>query len=470
MQPVRVLVVDDDDGVRAAWDAALAGLDQVQVVAEADPDRARRRLREERFDLLFTELRPPLDGLQLLKAAHARDPGLPVVVMTSAPTVGTAVECLRLGAVDYLAKPLAPESLRSVARRLLPGREATAPAATPDGPVRCGEMLGSSPPMRQVFDLIERVAATDVDVLILGETGTGKELVARALHRQSKRGEHRFVPIDCGAIPDGLLENELFGHERGAFTGAGAASIGLLELADQGTFFMDEVGELPHLLQAKLLRALQERKVRRVGGKNELPIDVRVIAATGRDLSQEVEQGRFRRDLFYRINVVTIHVPPLRERGDDVRLLAEAFLRAYGAEMGKPVVGFTPEALDVLLCHPWPGNVRQLQNVVRRGIAMCRGERVGVSELPESLLRGADALAPLPSAGAETRLDGEEESGSFFQIRARRMAAFERQYLSSLLESHRGDVVAAAKEAGVPRGTYYRLLKNHHIKAAAFRS
>jgi transcriptional regulator with PAS, ATPase and Fis domain len=275
--------------------------------------------------------------------------------------------------------------------------------------------------------------------------------------------------VDCGAIPENLLESELFGYERGAFTGAAARSIGLLEFADRGTFFMDEVGELPAQLQAKLLRALQERRIRRLGGKAEIPVDVRVIAATGRDLTQEVEQGRFRQDLFYRINVVTIPLPPLRERGEDLQLLVQHFLHRHAAEMGKPqVAGLAPEALEVLLSYRWPGNVRELQNVIRRGIAMCRGERVGVDDLPEHLVVSAGEGGE-PSVAAAAALARPGAGGGFFQMRAQRMAAFEKEYLTALLRAHHGDVAAAAREAKVPRGTYYRLLKNHDVKPSEYR-
>ena len=476
----RVLIVDDEEGMREVCADTLARLGEVETVTEGDPLKAAKRLQEESFDLLLSDVRMPgMDGVSLLRQAREHDPNLPVLMLTGFPTVDSAVECLKLGAVDYITKPFHPEDLLATVRRLLEERRLKEENTLLTRQVQRDsgggfeDLIGTSPTMRKVFDLIERVAETDVDVLILGETGTGKELVARALHRRSKRRARRFVPVDCGAIPENLLESELFGYEKGAFTGAAARSIGLLEFADRGSFFMDEVGELPALLQAKLLRALQERRIRRLGGKTEIPVDVRVIAATGRDLAQEVEQGRFRQDLFYRINVVSIPLPPLRERGDDVRLLAEHFLRRHAAEMGKAQVqGFAPEALEVLLSYRWPGNVRELQNAVRRGIAMCRGDRVAVDDLPEHLVMHAGesiaagvASPALAGAGLGTIPPG----AGFFELRAQRMAAFEREYLGALLHSHQGDVAAAAREARIPRGTYYRLLKNHDLKPAEFR-
>ncbi|MBL7193786.1 MAG: sigma-54-dependent Fis family transcriptional regulator, partial [Pirellulales bacterium] len=325
-------------------------------------------------------------------------------------------------------------------------------------PYSFDEFLGESPPMRAVYSMIDRVAASNVDVLVTGETGTGKELVARSLHRRSRREGGPFVPIDCGAIPDALLESELFGHERGAFTGADARRIGLVELADGGTLFLDEVGELPLPLQAKLLRVLQERRVRRVGGRQENAVDVRVVAATSRPIDQMVTKGEFRRDLFYRINVVRIDMPPLRIRGDDIGLLAEAFANRASQEMSRSVGGLSPDAYQVLKNYPWPGNVRELNNVVRRAVAMTSGTTIGLDDLPDELITASGRLA-----------GGDGEAVGFFAERAAQTARFELQYLTDLLTRHLGDVSAAAREARLPRGTLYRLLKGHDLDAASFR-
>lgn len=321
------------------------------------------------------------------------------------------------------------------------------------------DFVGSSPTMRKVYACIEQVAATDVDVLIQGETGTGKELVARSIHRGGRRSNQPFIAVDCGAIPENLLESELFGHERGAFTGADARRIGLLEYADGGTFFLDEVGELPLLLQAKLLRTLQERKLRRVGGRDEISVDVRVIAATGRHLDQMLREKTFREDLYYRINVVRIELPPLRQRGDDIGLLAEHFAQRYSREMGKAVVGITPEAYQVLCHYRWPGNVRELQNVVRRGIALTRGSMIALDDLPDEIVAGA-------GQSAEAR--GTTDHG-FFAERERCVQAFEQEYLTALLRKHHGSVKTAAAEAQLPRGTLYRLMKNYGLDGDQFR-
>jgi transcriptional regulator with PAS, ATPase and Fis domain len=297
-----------------------------------------------------------------------------------------------------------------------------------------------------------------VDVLVTGETGTGKELVARAIHKRSRRSAGPFVPVDCGAIPDALMESELFGHERGAFTGADARRMGLVEFADGGTLFLDEIGEMPLPLQAKLLRVLQERRVRRVGARQENAVDVRVVAATSRNIDQMVERGEFRRDLFYRINVVRIDLPPLRSRGDDVGLLAECFANRAAQEMGRTVGGLSTDVYQILKSYHWPGNVRELQNVVRRAIAMTRSPVAGLDDLPDEVVAAAGR-----AAGAEAGAVG------FFAQRAEHVARFEKQYLADLLSRHLGDVSAAAREARLPRGTLYRLMKGHGLDGASFR-
>jgi DNA-binding NtrC family response regulator len=324
-------------------------------------------------------------------------------------------------------------------------------------PYSLDDIIGTSPAMQKVFTTVEQVSNSNVDVLVVGETGTGKELVARAIHRRSGRAKAPFVPVDCGAIPENLLESELFGHERGAFTGADSRRIGLLEFADGGTFFLDELGELPLQLQPKLLRTLQERKVRRVGGREEIDIDVRLVAATSRDLEAMIRQERFRQDLYYRINVVRIELPPLRMRGDDIGLLAEHFAIRHSREVGKPTPSISPEAYQVLRQYPWPGNVRELQNVIRRAIALSQDTAVDLDDLPDEVIIAS----------------GQRETGDavgYFQLRDQYVAKFERQYLTDLLKRYGGDVRAAAREAKLPRGTLYRLLKNHGIDGNDFRS
>jgi DNA-binding NtrC family response regulator len=307
-----------------------------------------------------------------------------------------------------------------------------------------------------VFETIRLVAASAVDVLILGETGTGKELVARSIHTRSPRRNARFMPIDCGAIPENLAESEFFGHERGAFTGAHERRLGLLEVADGGTVFLDEIIGMPLSLQAKLLRALQERRFRRVGGKDEIAVNIRVVAAAGRDLVGEIRAQRFREDLYYRLNVGYIAIPPLRERAEDIPLLVTYFVDRYRQEMGKPAVEVKPEVMEILMAYHWPGNVRELQNVIKRVLMMSHGPILSLQDLPDDIVTHAGDRPVADRAG-------------FFQLREQRIGAFEREYLTNLLQFYQGDVAQAAQEACLPRGTLYRLLKKHGLAAEDFR-
>lgn len=460
----RILIVDDEEGMREVCSDSLEQIPDVTLVTCSDPKQALAHLADDDFDLLLTDIRMPgMTGVELLERARQHDPELPVIMITGFPSVETAVASLKLGAVDYLTKPFLPDELVANVTRFLEERRLRSEnrllRERLKGRSRFGSLIGQSPAMQRVFELIERVAETDVDVLIQGETGTGKELVACALHERSRRSSERFVPVDCGAIPEQLLESEFFGYEKGAFTGAQARTIGLLEYANKGTFFLDELGELPAQLQAKLLRALQQRQIRRLGGKSQIDVDLRIVSATARDLAAEVKSRQFREDLFYRINVVQIALPPLRERGDDVLLLADHFRERCGRELGKEVAGFQDEVLEVLRAYSWPGNVRELMNVIRRGIAMARGEKISLEDLPDHLVLAAGRDLPTP---------GGPEAG-FFDLRAQRMASFERDYLSQKLQEHGGEVSAAAVAAQIPRGTFYRLLKNHDIKPADYR-
>lgn len=458
----RVLVVDDEPGMLEVCGDTLRRLPDLEIVLEGSASRAAERLRDEHFDLVVADVRmPEMSGIDLLRVARERQPDVAALVITAYPTVEGAVESMKLGAADYMMKPIRPDELRAAAGRLLEcqglRRENELLTRRFDRGRAFDDIIGDSPAMRAVYDTIERVAGTDVDVLIQGETGSGKELVARSIHRRSRRASGKFVPVDCSAIPEDLLESEFFGHERGAFTGAHAQALGLLEFAHRGTFFLDEIGELPLPLQAKLLRALQERSIRRVGGKEEVPVDVRVLAATARDLGQEVRERRFRPDLYYRVNVVGIQVPPLRERIEDIPLLADHFVARYAREMDRGELRVDPDAMEVLKRYGWPGNVRELQNVVKRSIAMTRAKVVTPSDLPDELVLQAGTTTPTPERG-------------FFAERGRTVARFEREYLGRLMEEHGGDAVAAAEAGGLPLGTLYRLLKKNGLRAEDFRS
>jgi DNA-binding NtrC family response regulator len=461
MAKARILIVDDEEGMLEVCADTLQRVPDTEIVLESQSRRAAERIATESLDLLIADIRMPgLGGVELLRLAREHDPNLAVLMLTAYPTVETAVETMRLGAVDYIVKPFQPEDLLSLVRRLLESKrlrdENRLLRRQVERPFAFGEIIGQSLVMRQVFDRIQRIAESDVDVLIVGETGTGKELVARAIHQRSRRRNGPFVPVDCGAIPNELMESEFFGHERGAFTGAQTRNLGLLEFANRGAFFLDEIGQLPLRLQAKLLRVLQERKIRRVGGNKEIDLNVRILAATSLNLEEEVGKERFRLDLYHRIHVARIQLPPLRDRTGDIPLLIGHFLGRYAKEMGRDPVELAPEVVEVLTCYSWPGNVRELQNVIKRTLALAPEKLISLHDLPDEVVTRAGDSA---SAGG----------GGFFAMRERRMATFERQYFCDLLQSCRGDVSCAAREAQLPRGTLYRLLKKQGLDPDAFR-
>ncbi|HVI03316.1 MAG TPA: sigma-54 dependent transcriptional regulator [Enhygromyxa sp.] len=400
-QKPRVLVVDDEPNLRKVLGALLQQAGH-EVVTEPDGESGLARVKSSprgTFDVVISDLRMPgMDGMQLLKALVEEDPGLPVIILTAHGTVDTAVEAVKSGAFDFLEKPFDRDQIdkilnKAIATRRLSGpRTEPAPAAATTSasanPASDFGMVGRSESMTTVKEMIRTVAASPSTVLITGESGTGKELVARALHLGSERRHMPFIRVNCAAIPATLVESELFGHERGAFTGAVSARQGRFELADGGTLFLDEVSEIPLEIQVKLLRAIQESEFERVGGVKTLRVDVRLIAATNRNLEHEIKEKRFREDLYYRLNVVPIHLPPLRERPEDVEPLLEHFLKRSNERLGKDVRGFAGEALEALKNYSWPGNIRELENLVERMVLFASGELIGVDELPDSFTTG----------------------------------------------------------------------------------
>jgi len=457
----QVFVVDAQESILDLCAHTLSKLPETEVYVEKDPKSAIEKMQKESVDLLIVDTQfNPEQNRELFRLARRKDANTPILLLADTVNVKAAIDCMKLGSADYITKPFFPDDFLSTVRHLLEAKRLREEYKSLQWQVVRSHSLdgivGRSSAMRGVFKTIQMVSQNDVDVLIFGETGTGKELVARAVHDHSVRRENRFVAIDCGAIPENLLESELFGHEKGAFTGADSRSIGLLELANKGTFFMDEVGELPIRLQAKLLRALQERKIRRVGGKEEITLDVRVIVATSRNLETEIREQRFRNDLYYRINVARISLPALRERTEDIPLLVSHFVTVYAEQMGKGLLEVEPEVSEILMRYSWPGNIRELQNVVKRALTMSSHHVLTIDDLPDEIV----------VQGGERR---SRDRGGFFTVRAQRMAAFEKWYLSNLLRTCLGDISRAARKAEIPRGTLYRLMKKHSLKAEDFR-
>ena len=442
--PSPVLLVADDDEVARELLAEALGREGYRVRLAAGGEEYLRLAAAEPFDMALVDLRmPDLDGLGVLKRLAMIQPDLPVVILTAFATIETAIEAVAAGASDYLSKPFRMEEIKIVVRRTLDARRLTRENLQfrQELKARYGfeTLVGQSHQMAEIYKLVARVASLETTVLIQGETGTGKELVARAIHDASARAGRPFVVVDCAALPETLFESELFGHERGAFTGAFAARRGLLEMSAGGTCLLDEIGELTTPLQAKLLRTLQERTIRRVGGNDPIPVDVRVVAATNRDLRKLAAEGEFRDDLYYRLNVVTITVPPLRERSSDIPLLAQHFLETFAHRTERPVKRLAPEALALLAAYHWPGNVRELENVIERAVALSSSETLLPDDFPPHL-REASRAPRLPAAGMT-------------------LEEVKRWYLNKVLEEAGGNKLRAAELLGIDRRTLYRILE-----------
>jgi DNA-binding NtrC family response regulator len=463
----RILIVDDEPDMVENLARALRRTGH-RCLTTTDPQRALAMVESERPDLLLTDLKMPgMDGTELMRRARAIDPVLPVVVITAFASIESAVGAVKEGAFDYLPKTFSLDQLTVVVDRALRLRRVQVENRNLRQQLAerfaLDNVVGRSPAMAQVFELVRKAARSQANILVQGESGTGKELIARAVHANSPRAAEAFVPVDCASLPENLLESELFGHEKGAFTGAVRGKPGLMEVAARGTLFLDEIAELPLGLQSKLLRALQERQIRRVGGTALVDVDVRVVSATNRDLREAVARGQFREELYYRVNVIEIRLPPLRERAGDVRLLAHAFLARYGAER---VRGFDETALAALEAYRWPGNVRELQNVVERACALTEGPVVTAADLPDHVVQGA-RLTTAAAAGQpeDPRVAPATGAGvGLKEAKEQWMAVLEASYLRDLLARHDGNVSAAAKAAGIDRKTFHRLINKHGIK------
>ena len=456
MLPAReqILVVDDEANLRRVLSAQLAR-DGYEVHTAEDGEAALSFLREHHVDLVITDLRMPhLGGMDLLRAALREDPNLPVVILTAHGTVDTAVEALKTGAFDYISKPFDQDEVRQVVRkalrtRALASRDATmlVPAAVgPDAPTTRFGIIGSGAAVQELYSLIDRVADTPTTVLVTGESGTGKELVARALHEHSSRAGEPFIKVNCAAIPKDLMESELFGYEKGAFTGAVGSKPGRFELASGGTLFLDEIGEIPLEMQVKLLRVLQESEFERVGGVRTLRVDVRLVAATNRDLKKEIAGGGFRDDLYYRLNVVPIVLPPLRARAGDIGELVTFFVAKFNARLNKSVKGLMPEALQILERYQWPGNIRELENIIERAVLFADGEHVTPADLPPDVASlGVGPRLDLGDASPPLGAEGLKE-----QVKAA-TARLERELIVRALKQTTGNVTHAARLLKISR-------------------
>ena len=442
-----ILVVDDDPGLRELLAEELGGADY-RVLTAASADEAIERIGRDAVDVVVTDLRMPgPSGVDLCRDVVRLFPEVPVILMTGFGSMDAAVEAIRAGAYDFLTKPFETEALELTLERALRTRSLQAEVRrlrrqTGDQPGFAG-MIGTSGPMERLYELVDQIGRSEASVLIQGESGSGKELVARALHGRSRRAEGSFVAVNCAAVPEQLMESELFGHERGAFTDARSARRGLMREGAKGTLFLDEIGDLPLTIQPKLLRALQERKIRPVGGDHEIDVDVRIVAATHHDLKAAVEEGRFRADLYYRLNVITVDVPALRERGDDVLLLADFFLEQLANRDARPALELSESVARRLRLYDWPGNVRELRNAMERCVALATGESIEVSHLPPEL-----AALPEPRP-----LVDEGEDPPFVPL-----FDVERRHILRVIDAVEGNKSRAARILGIDRKTLHARL------------
>ncbi len=467
--PIRVLVVDDEPALRRSVVRMLMAKGMEVVTAE-DGSRALALLASEPFDVALIDLiMPNMGGLELLQRIRKSNADIEVVMMTAYGDVETAVKAVQAGAYNFLTKPFrSNDEVSHVIRQAAERRSLKAHAQRLErqltgGAEGFGALIGGSPSMKDVYRRAQDVAATKVTVLILGESGTGKELTARAIHEHSPRKNRPFVAVNCSAIPEGVVESELFGHMKGAFTNATSPRAGLFEAANLGTIFLDEVGDLPPQAQVKLLRVLQEGEVKRVGSNETRVVDVRVIAATNLDLRRKIEAGTFREDLFYRLNVVAIHLPPLRERKDDVPALAYHFLKKHSDRIGRPVRKISPEAMALLVSESWPGNVRELENALERAVVFCR-DTVEPRHLGLSRTAPSSEIVRATDPGSDPGLPSALGDLPYREAKALAVAEFERRYFSALRDRTHANVSEAARQAGLDRSNFRRAIKRAGVR------
>ncbi len=441
---VRILVVDDEMIVREALSNYLRE-DGYEAIAVEGGEEALKRVENERWNILFVDLKMPgMDGLEVLREVKKLVPDLPVIIITAYATIDSAVQAMKDGAYDYIVKPFDPEAIALIVEKVVEHqrlvKENILLRERLDQEYRFEEIIGRSQPMQEVFELVKNVADSDATVLITGESGTGKELIARALHANSSRRYSPFITASCGAMAEGILESELFGHEKGAFTGALYTKKGRFELAEDGTLFLDEIGEISPKTQVDLLRVLDEKKITRVGGIEEIPVNVRIVSATNRDLKKAIQEGRFREDLFYRLNVVSIHLPPLRNRKEDIPLLAEHFLDKFRAETNKKIERISPQALKRMLEYDWPGNVRELENAIERAVVVGKKSEILPEDLPFF------KMDTVPESGPKSLKDRE------------------RLHILQTLEENKWNISKTAEDLEIDRVTLYNKIKKYNLE------
>ena len=463
----RVLIVDDELNIRRVL-AAMLKRDGYEVTAAADGEQALAVMARAPVQVVVTDLvMPRLDGLSLLRRVAADYPDVPVIVITAHGTVDSAVAALKAGAFDFITKPFEQDELKKVIAKAARAHEIE--RQNVHGPSAEGEkppLVGQSPAMRQVYEVIGKVADSPSTVLVTGESGTGKELVAQALHRGSPRRDKPLIKVNCAAIPKDLVESELFGYEKGAFTGAVGSKPGRFELADGGTLFLDEIGEIPLEMQVKLLRALQESEFERVGGIKTIRVDVRLITATNRDLKALIADGRFREDLYYRLNVVPMALPPLRDRKEDIPLLVQHFIEKYDRRLGKRVEGIEDDALQLLLSYSWPGNIRELENLMERSVLFADGPLILASSLPDSLReRAPGPQAPIAAVGPLGAI-AAPSGASMKEIVRHAQAELEKELITRALEETGGNVTRAAKRLQISRKSLQVKMKELGLRGA----
>jgi DNA-binding NtrC family response regulator len=443
----RILVVDDEAAMRESLKDWLTE-DGYDVGLSASGEEGLNMAQESSWDVVLLDLKMPgMDGLETLRRLKELREDAEIIMMTAYATVDTAVQAMKEGAFDYLVKPFDPDEVELLIKRIVAHRELVLEnillRKKLEEQYQYDEIIGKSDAMQEIFDLISRVAPTDSTVLITGESGTGKELIAQAVHGNSDRCYMPFVAVSCGALPESLLESELFGYEKGAFTGADHPKRGRIEMADKGTLFLDEIGDISLKTQVDLLRVLQQKEISRLGSEETVQVDVRILAATHRDLKQAIEENRFREDLYYRLNVITIHVPPLRERKEDIPLLADAFVRKYCLEMNREMANLEPSALNLLMDYDWPGNVRELENIIERALVIGRGKEISVEDLPFTRKELVPEALP------------------------RSLKLMEKVHIQRILDENDWNISQAARELDIDRQTLYNKIQKYGLKKGA---